>query len=191
MYRKFSIVRVYTRYKPCLLCRCFIPCEKSPTCGADVPRNPTAFLWAATLDNVELCYSYENCGGFDYFTDGDYNECLDRGGHYVDFKCTCDLVGYTCKGDTTQSSKATTAPLSIEHSSIIAIAVIALLIGAVVVAYLGLRAKKKKEPQAQPGAVPSSAIYKGESFRTKHKSFVIACKEQEVDACTLFHSLNT
>ena len=42
---------------------CYIPCDPKKCPG--VPRHKTNFLWAAEADGVNLCYSYEKCGGVD------------------------------------------------------------------------------------------------------------------------------
>ena len=50
------------------------------------------------MDNVSLCYSYANCGGIDYFSNGSAKDCMDRGGYFHDHQCSCDLgiVCYKC-----------------------------------------------------------------------------------------------
>ena len=60
-----------------------------------IPRASTAYLWRAKLENVSLCYSFDNCGGVDFFSDGPGKRCLERGGHFINHVCTCDL-GVTC-----------------------------------------------------------------------------------------------
>ena len=47
------------------------------------------------MENVSLCYSYANCGGIDYFSNGRAKKCMDRGGYFHNHKCTCDL-GMLC-----------------------------------------------------------------------------------------------
>ena len=54
----------------------------------DIPRTQTAYLWRATVNNVNLCYSYEVCGGVDYFS-GEASVCLGSGGFYINGACTC------------------------------------------------------------------------------------------------------
>ena len=78
--------------------RCYLPCDGS-SCNVDLPRHPTAFLWRAKVEGVDLCYSYENCGGVDFFTDGPAAECVKRGGYFVDGHCTCDDEHNDCPKD--------------------------------------------------------------------------------------------
>ena len=47
------------------------------------------------MENVSLCYSYANCGGIDYFSNGRAKKCMDRGGYFHNHKCSCDL-GMLC-----------------------------------------------------------------------------------------------
>ena len=61
-----------------------------------MPRSRTAYLWRAEVAGVDICYSYENCGGIDYFTDGPAKDCLARGGHFLGHGCDCDLPLITC-----------------------------------------------------------------------------------------------
>ena len=67
---------------------CYIPCDKSVCTG--FPRTQTAYLWRATVNNVDLCYSYEVCGGVDFFT-GKVEDCVESGGYYLDNVCKCDV----------------------------------------------------------------------------------------------------
>ena len=95
--------------------RCYVPCDPS-SCSVKIPRYETAYLWRAGVENFKLCYSFENCGGVDYFTDGVAVKCTRRGGYFVDWKCTCDIpsLAGTCKGDTTSD---TITPLASYNNS--------------------------------------------------------------------------
>ena len=77
--------------------RCYVSCDHS-ICPQKYARTQTYYLWRATADNVSLCYSYANCGGIDYFSNGPAKECMDRGGYFHEHKCSCDLglVCYKC-----------------------------------------------------------------------------------------------
>ena len=63
-----------------------MPCDESVCPGT--PRTQTAYLWRATVNNVDLCYSYEVCGGVDFFT-GTAKACLDGGGFFINGACSC------------------------------------------------------------------------------------------------------
>ena len=63
-----------------------MPCDESVCPGT--PRTQTAYLWRATVNNIDLCYSYEVCGGVDFFT-GTAKACLEGGGFYVNGACSC------------------------------------------------------------------------------------------------------
>ena len=65
---------------------CYVPCDKSICPG--VPRTQTFYLWRTTVNNIDLCYSYEVCGSVDFFT-GDANICLASGGFFMNGACTC------------------------------------------------------------------------------------------------------
>ena len=67
---------------------CYMPCDTSICVG--IPRTQTAYLWRATVNNIDLCYSYEVCGGVDYFT-GEAKVCLAGGGFYVNGACACSF----------------------------------------------------------------------------------------------------
>ena len=63
-----------------------MPCDKSICSG--VPRTQTVYLWRATVNNIDLCYSYEVCGGVDFFS-GEAKLCMASGGYYINNACTC------------------------------------------------------------------------------------------------------
>ena len=65
-----------------------MPCDESVCPGT--PRTQTAYLWRATVNNIDLCYSFEVCGGVDFFT-GTAKACLDSGAFYLDDVCKCAL----------------------------------------------------------------------------------------------------
>ena len=65
-----------------------MPCDKSICPGT--PRTQTAYLWRATVNEIDLCYSYEVCGGVDFFT-GDAKICLEGGGVFLNGACTCSF----------------------------------------------------------------------------------------------------
>ena len=73
---------------------CYMPCDKSICPG--VPRTQTAYLWRATVNNVDLCYSYEVCGSVDFFT-GDAKICVAGGGYYINNACSCADGKYLVK----------------------------------------------------------------------------------------------
>ena len=74
---------------------CHIPCDKSICTG--IPRHPSHMLWAAKDAGVELCYSFEMCGGVDHMTQYQ-NDCLAKGGYITSSAtCSCELVGFECK----------------------------------------------------------------------------------------------
>ena len=63
-----------------------MPCDKSICLG--VPRSQTAYLWRATVNNIDLCYSYEVCGSVDFFT-GEAKICVASGGFFINGACKC------------------------------------------------------------------------------------------------------
>ena len=59
---------------------CYIPCDPKKCPG--IPRRQTNFLWAAEEAGVNLCYSYEACGGVDKETDY-VMQCEAKGGYLL------------------------------------------------------------------------------------------------------------
>ena len=53
-------------------------------------------MWAAKDAGEEVCYSYENCGSVDYWTDGPQRDCIERGGTFIKGACTCDVDPTDC-----------------------------------------------------------------------------------------------
>jgi hypothetical protein len=76
---------------------CYIACD-NPACA--MPTHSTAVLWNATLNGVDICYSYENCGGVDYFSE-EGEKCTSQGGYFIGDFCSCDL-GLPCKDQSGQ-----------------------------------------------------------------------------------------
>ena len=66
-------------------------CDTSVCPG--IPRTQTAYLWRATVNNIDLCYSYEVCGSVDYFT-GEPWLCMSGGGFHINGACTCRIGQY-------------------------------------------------------------------------------------------------
>ena len=100
-------------------CRCYLPCDVSGcSAGKEVSPTKTFVLWKAADANVSLCYSYENCGGVDYYNNEVAKACQDRGGWITEiatFECSCDSIPLPCKApdstpaDSTPAVSTTTA----------------------------------------------------------------------------------
>ena len=74
--------------------RCYMPCDT--TLCPSVKRSSSVYLWRAALNNVSLCYSYENCGSVD--TDHSQQlaclaECEKTKQHH---ECLCECQNHGC-----------------------------------------------------------------------------------------------
>ena len=101
-------------------CRCYIPCDATCSANKYIPRTPTAVLWKASDNNVELCYSYQNCGSRDFFTNKIALDCRARGGWITDvitMDCTCDTRPESCKALTTTTVTGMASPISLGVAS--------------------------------------------------------------------------
>ena len=119
--------------------RCYIPCDENICPG--VPRHADKYLWEAQIDNVQLCYSYENCGGVNHWTNGTEQKCIDRGGNFIDGGCTCDVDPDKCHKGHVDSNQI---PWNAIGGAVAAVVLIAIVAIAVVI-YCHCRAKDKRE----------------------------------------------
>ena len=65
---------------------CYIPCDTSKCSG--MHRQKSHLLWAAEKAGVDLCYSYEACGGVDLETPY-VEDCNKRGGYILNGQVGC------------------------------------------------------------------------------------------------------
>ena len=79
---------------------CYVPCDKGICPG--FPRSPSIYLWRAVVNNINLCYSYEVCGGVDFFT-GEAKICLASGGFFTDGACKCAVGQFMLKENGAQT----------------------------------------------------------------------------------------
>ena len=159
--------------------RCYIPCDGCPAAtaaGVELYPVKTAMLWRATLENVNLCYSYANCGGIDYFE----TECRDRGGEIIDGQaggaCSCDFYPETCN--------ATTTTNAVTVSIAIAVGIVAILCVAVVAVLLVMRAKRTAER-----ANASKHLPRNDSFARRAKAVGTSLKHSTPTKLTLTNIL--